>query len=79
MLTQWSFLTHGPLDQVRQPQHRDHPTLIEQCVGSLTSHQCGPGSIPRSGVVEFVGSLLCIERFSQGIPVSPLLKNHHLT
>ena len=29
MLTQWSFLTHGPLDQVRQPQHRDHPNLIE--------------------------------------------------
>ena len=29
--------------------------------------------------VEFVGSLLCTERFSLGTPVSPLLKNHHLT
>ena len=29
MLIQCSFLTHGPLDQERQPQHRDHPTLIE--------------------------------------------------
>ena len=29
--------------------------------------------------VEFVGSLLCTERFSLGTPVSPLLKNQHLT
>ena len=29
--------------------------------------------------VEFVGSLLCTERFFPGNPVSPLLKNHHLT
>ena len=28
--------------------------------------------------VEFVGSLLCTERFSLGTPVSPLLKNHDL-
>ena len=28
---------------------------------------------------EFVGSLLCTERFSLGTPVSPLLKNQHLT
>ena len=27
--------------------------------------------------VEFVGSLLYIKRFSQGIPVSPLHKNQH--
>ena len=27
--------------------------------------------------VEFVGSLLCTERFSPGTPVSPLLKNQH--
>ena len=27
----------------------------------------------------FVGSLLCTERFSPGTPVSPLLKNQHLT
>ena len=29
--------------------------------------------------VELVGSLLCTERFSPGTPVSPLLKNQHLT
>ena len=29
--------------------------------------------------VEFVGSLLCTERFSPGTPVSPLLKNQSLT
>ena len=29
--------------------------------------------------VEFVGSLLCTERFSPGTPVSPLLKNQPLT
>ena len=29
--------------------------------------------------VEFVGSLLCTKRFSPGTPVSPLLKNQHLT
>ena len=29
--------------------------------------------------VEFVGSLLCTEMFSPGTPVSPLLKNQHLT
>ena len=30
--------------------------------------------------VEFVGSLLCTEKkFSPGNPVSPLLKNQHLT
>ena len=28
--------------------------------------------------VEFVGSLLCTERFSPGTPVSPLLKNQNL-
>ena len=29
--------------------------------------------------VEFVGSLLCTERFSPGTSVSPLVKNQHLT
>ena len=29
--------------------------------------------------VEFAGSLLCTERFSPDTPVSPLLKNQHLT
>ena len=31
--------------------------------------------IRRQMWVEFVGSLLCTERFSPGTPVSPLLKN----
>ena len=50
-------------------------------VRALASHPRGPGSILRSGVmwVEFVGSPLCTGRFSPGTPVSPLLKNHHLT
>jgi len=50
-------------------------------VRALASHQCGPGSIPRSGVmwVEFVGSLLCTKRFSPGTLVSPLLKNQNLS
>ena len=48
-------------------------------VRALTSHQCGPGSIPRLAVIcEFVGSLLCTERFSPGTSVSPLLENQHL-
>ena len=29
--------------------------------------------------VKFVGSLFCAERFSPDTPVSPLLKNQHLT
>ena len=35
--------------------------------------------IPRHMLVEFVGSLLCTERFSPGTMVSPLLKNQHFT
>ena len=35
--------------------------------------------IRRHMSVEFVGSLLCIERFSPGTPVSPLRKNQKLT
>ena len=34
--------------------------------------------IPRQMWVEFVGSLLCTESFSQATPVSPLLKNQTL-
>ena len=38
------------------------------------------GNKPRRHMwVEFVGSLLCTERFSPGTPVSPLLENQHLT
>ena len=51
-------------------------------VRALASHRCGPGLIPRSGIMcglSFVGSLLCTERFSPGTPVFPLLKNQHLT
>ena len=69
--------------------HCDRSANIVDCMGcrdgavvrALVSHQCGPGSIPRLGVMcaEFVGSLLCTERFSPGTPVSPLLKNQHLT
>ena len=35
--------------------------------------------IRRQMWVEFVGSLLCTERFSLGTPVSPLIKNQNLT
>ena len=35
--------------------------------------------IRRQMWVDFVGSLLCTERFSPGTPVSPLLKNQDLT
>ena len=44
----------------------------------LASHQCGPGLIPRFGVmwVEFVAPRGLI---SPGTPISPLLKNQHLT
>ena len=46
----------------------------------LASYHCGQGSIPRSVMwVEFVGSLLCTERFSPGTMVSPPLKNQHFT
>ena len=39
-----------------------------------------PGSQTRRHMwVEFVGSLLCSERFSPGTPVSPLFKNQYLT
>ena len=44
-------------------------------VRALPSHQCGPGSIPRLGRhmwVEFVGSLLCTERFFSGYSGFPL-------
>ena len=46
-------------------------------VRAITSHQCGPDSIPRLKVmwVEFVGSLLCTERFSLGTLVFPLLSS----
>ena len=50
-------------------------------VRALASHQCDPGfdsSTQRHMWGEFVGSLLCTERFSPGTPVSPLLKNQHL-
>ena len=43
-------------------------------VRALASCQCGPGSISRLGVsIEFVGSLLCSERFFSeysGFPLS---------
>ena len=44
-------------------------------VRALAFHQCGPGSIPTLSVmwIEFVGSLLCYERFFSeysGFPLS---------
>ena len=43
-------------------------------VRALAFHQCGPGSISAPGVmwIEFVGSLLCYERFSPGYSGFPL-------
>ena len=44
-------------------------------VRALAFHQCVPGSIPALGVicgVEFVGSLLCSERFFSGYSGFPL-------
>ena len=45
-------------------------------VRALTFHQCGLGLIPRLSiinyVVEFVGSLLCSERFFSGYSGFPL-------
>ena len=42
-------------------------------VRALASHQCGPGSISRHQMwVEFVGSLLCSERFYPGYTGFPL-------
>ena len=35
--------------------------------------------IRRQMWVEFVGSLLCTDRFSPGTPVSPFLRNQNLT
>ena len=51
-------------------------------VRALASYQCGPGLIPRLGVICGLSLLvLCsarTERFSLGTPVSPLLKNQNL-
>ena len=46
----------------------------------LASHQCGPGSIPETGVmwVEFVvGSRPCSEGFFRVFPFSSLHKKQH--
>ena len=51
-------------------------------VRALASHQCGPGSIPRLGVIRELSLLvLCsaLRGFFPGTPVFPLLKNQHLT
>ena len=48
-------------------------------VKALSSHQCGPGSIPvpgvRCGLSFVVGSRPCSEGFSQGSPVFLYLQN----
>ena len=51
-------------------------------VRALASHQCGAGSIPRLGVICGLSLLVLYSAprgFSSGTPVSPLLKNQHLT
>ena len=47
---------------------------VDAVVRALAFHQCVPGSIPGPGVmwVEFVGSLLCSERFFSGYSGFPL-------
>ena len=50
-------------------------------VRALAFHQRGPGfhsQTRRHMWVEFVGSLLCSERFPPGTLASPLLENQHL-
>ena len=44
---------------------------------TLASHQCGLGSIPRSGVI--CGLSLLVLYPALGTPVSPLLENQHFT
>ena len=55
-----------------QPQHRDHPTLFEKCVGSFTSHRI----INIQGIVSVCGlskkSPLC-RGIPQGSCLDPLL------
>ena len=51
-------------------------------VRALASHQCGLGSIPRLSVICGFSLLVLYSAprgFSPGTPVSPLLKNQHLT
>ena len=62
-----------------------HPKTGVQGWGSGESTRLPPmwpgfdSQIRRHMWVEFVGSLLCTERFSPGTLVSPLLKKQHLT
>ena len=77
-LKAWSFYTTGCLPTGRQNRgvqgwRSDESTLLPPLWPGFDSQ------IRRQMWVEFVGSLLCTERFSPGTPVSPLIKNHHLT
>ena len=50
-------------------------------VRAPVSHQCGPGSIPRSGVICWLSLLVLYSAprsFFPGTPVSPLLKNQQI-
>jgi len=49
-------------------------------VGALAFHQCGPGSISaqKKMWIEFVGSLLCYERFSPGYSGFPLFSKTYI-
>ena len=49
-------------------------------VRALASHHCGPGSIPRLGVICGLSLLVLFSAprgFSPGTPVFPSLKNQH--
>ena len=50
-----------------------------ESTGLLSMWSGFDSQIRRHMWVEFVGSLLCTERFSPDTPISPLLKNQHLT
>ena len=53
--------------------------LIDDCDRLSTMWPGFDSQTRRHMWVEFVGSLLCTERFSPGTQVSPLLENQHLT
>ena len=60
---------------VYYPVHKEG-SRVGTAVRALAFHQCVPGSIPGLGVIimlaEFVGSLLCYERFFSGYSGFPL-------
>ena len=72
----WTQKTNSPLIKpVMKPQSRDG-AVVENLPPMQASHQCGPGSIPKTRHqmwVEFVvGSCPCCERFFSGYSDFPL-------